>query len=988
MHSVISVVVDTANNIYIVDADNYCIRKVTAGTGIITTVVGNGTPGYSGDGGPATSAQLSPSGIAVDAVGNLYITDAGAEVIRKVTAATGIITTIAGNGSYGYSGDGGLATAAKLGDPQGIALDASGNIYFADSNNNVVREINASTGIITTIAGNGAATYAGDGGPATAASIHYPVGVAIDSASNIYIAEQYSDRIREVTASTGIISTIAGNGTLGYTGDGGAATSATLSMPSGVTFDTSGNMYIADNGNSVVRAVKASSGIILTVAGNGLIGYTGDNEPATTVALYFPSNVAVDGNGNLDIADTNNSMVRQVAAPIIWDPSAFDAGTVTLTVGGVSESATYNSTTNTTSSAIAAALESALNTDPNSQVTATLSGSTLTLTSKQPGASSDYSYSLASTYDSQDFAQGSFSANPSSGSLTGGTDPSTVATPVYSYSMLSPNLGYDLNGNLLGYTDSVMGTWTFGYDGLNRLASGTATPAYGQNSYYCWSYDSFGNRTNQSGSDQSIAGGGTSPCQPASSASITTDIASYNSANQILSTNASGTTVAPSYDPAGNIIGDGSHVYLYDPDGRICAVGTPAAPPLDATSMTQYLYDVEGHRVAKGTISVWSCDVSSNGFTLTNQYILGPSGEQMTELDGSGNPIHTNVYVNGSLLATYDNQGLHFHLTDWLGTRRAQTNFAGSLEATYMGMPFGEMPIGQSSGPTEQHFTGKERDSESGLDYFGARYYDSSMGRFMSPDATGPNPGNPQALNLYRYGFNNPLRYTDPDGFYEQDVHLDLTQALAYAAGYSSYESGVIARADQGVDESKATNPWNGYGFLGSGARRDFHFTTSERRAEMWNSFESTSDSLGEGYGGEALGAYLHAEQDSYSHAGFGPLFGHLFAFLLPGMQGNGHAPDKTYTDPGKADTMARDTYGALLQAGVKMGTEAGPVPLAGIMPFVQAFNRANTKEGKDTQLQNLKQYVQQYRKDHKDDPPSNRPSNNSGYCSAEYSHC
>ena len=274
--------------------------------------------------------------------------------------------------------------------------------------------------------------------------------------------------------------------------------------------------------------------------------------------------------------------------------------------------------------------------------------------------------------------------------------------------------------------------------------------------------------------------------------------------------------------------------------------------------------------------------------------------------------------------------------------------------------------------------TGKERDTESGNDYFGARYYSSAMGRWMSPDAAGPNPNNPQALNLYRYGFNNPLRFIDPDGLYEQDVHFDLTQALAYAAGYSGAQSMTIASADQGVDEDRDTNPWNGYGFLGSGARGDFHFTTSERRAEMWNSFESIAD-VGGGLGGEALGVYLHAEQDSYSHAGFGSLFGHLFA---------GHGPDKTYTDPGKADTMARDTYGALLEAGVKIGTGAGPVPLAQIMPFVQAFNRAKTKKDKDTQLQLLEKTVDQYRKDHKDDPPPNTPSNNPGYCSAEYSHC
>jgi len=269
---------------------------------------------------------------------------------------------------------------------------------------------------------------------------------------------------------------------------------------------------------------------------------------------------------------------------------------------------------------------------------------------------------------------------------------------------------------------------------------------------------------------------------------------------------------------------------------------------------------------------------------------------------------------------------------------------------------------------SRSRYTGKERDTESGNDYFGARYYSSAMGRWMSPDRAGPNPSNPQALNLYRYGFNNPLRYTDPDGFYEQDVHNDLTRLLSYAAGYSWSQATAIGEADQDVD-SPARSAWHSVS-----NRRKYHFTTEGRRDQLWILALSSGDIYD-------FGTYLHAEQDSYAHAGFGPLFGHFFA---------GHFPDKTYTNPGKADTMAKDTYSALLQAGVQIGTEAGPVPLAEIMPFVQAFNRAKTVEDKNKQLDLIKQTVDQYRQDHKDDKEQTPPSMkvNPGYCSAEFSHC
>jgi len=191
----------------------------------------------------------------MDTTGNVYIADLSDYRVRMVAASTGIITTVAGNGSGGYSGDGGAATSAKLNAPDGVAVDSSGNIYIADVNNDVVREVLASTGVISTVAGNGVLGYSGDGGAATSAKLQYPVGLAVDSSGNIYIADSWNFSIREVSASTGDISTVAGNGHNGYSGDGGAATSAMLSKATDVTLDNSGNLYIADIDNQAVRAI-------------------------------------------------------------------------------------------------------------------------------------------------------------------------------------------------------------------------------------------------------------------------------------------------------------------------------------------------------------------------------------------------------------------------------------------------------------------------------------------------------------------------------------------------------------------------------------------------------------------------------------------------------------------------------------------------------------------------------------------------------------
>ena len=320
---------------YIADDANNVVRMVTKSTGIISTVAGTGVAGYSGDNGPATRATLSnPVGVAVDVNARiLYIASAGKNVVRAVMIDTGIITTVAGYfGGSGYSGDGGQATSATLSQPVRVAVDIStGNLYIADSGNNVIRMVTKSTGIITTVAGVAAygPGYGGDGGPATSAQLYYPTGIAVDASNgNLYIADTANNVVRMVTKSTGIISTIAGNAAMGsgYTGDGGQATAATLSYPIGLAVDAvKGVIYIADARNNVIRMVTKSTGIITTVVGNGVSGYGGDGGQATSATLSFPYSVAIDtASGTMYIADAFNFVIRNVigSASVPSGPSA------------------------------------------------------------------------------------------------------------------------------------------------------------------------------------------------------------------------------------------------------------------------------------------------------------------------------------------------------------------------------------------------------------------------------------------------------------------------------------------------------------------------------------------------------------------------------------------------------------------------------------------------------------------------------------------
>ncbi|MGP8175821.1 MAG: RHS repeat-associated core domain-containing protein [Terracidiphilus sp.] len=321
-----------------------------------------------------------------------------------------------------------------------------------------------------------------------------------------------------------------------------------------------------------------------------------------------------------------------------------------------------------------------------------------------------------------------------------------------------------------------MGTWNFTYDAVDRLMSATAgagAPSPFAGLFGCWTYDSFGNRT----------------LEAFSTAAPTSCGQGANAQYTVTTPTANNRVSGFQYDAAGNVLYDNQNSYLYDAEGRLCAYAFPIAG--GGTGYYQFLYDAEGARVAKGSLTSWpsSCQAptAANGFALYSQYLLGLGGEPVTQLDGSGNANYSNVFVGGQALATYvftGAQGLHFNLTDPLGTKRAQVSATGAVELNCLSLPYGDglscstppnasgaTYAGSLTAPTEHHFTDKERDAESGNDYFGARYYSSAMGRFMSPDwsaKVAPVPyarlDNPQTLNLYAYLRNNPLAGIDADG--------------------------------------------------------------------------------------------------------------------------------------------------------------------------------------------------------------------------------
>lgn len=462
----------------------------------------------------------------------------------------------------------------------------------------------------------------------------------------------------------------------------------------------------------------------------------------TTRQLGANTNYSMSTNVTYDSTDfTQSSFTASPSgSTLTGGTSVSDTGTVTMTVdSSPSFSKTVSYGASDTASTVASNLASAFSNDPNSPVTVMANSSALTITAKQAGASTNYGVTFSTSYDTTDFSSPSF-GGPASTTLAGGNDASSGPGTIYSY-----NLTFAQNNNLSAIMDTVLGTWSYtnpdgslGYDYLNRLIAGSSSAGPCSGMSLSWTYDQYGNRTSQSA-------GGTTSCL------IAQPIATFSQNNNRID--------GFQYDAAGNLLNDNVHQYTYDAENRLSSVD----------GSESYVYDAGGRRVAK---------VQTNGGAVISSYVLGLEGEQVTEINASGQWVHSNVYSDGRLLATYDANGTHFHLSDALGTRRVQANVSGVTEGSYFNYPFGDGLVVQGGDATEHHFTGKERDTESGNDYFSARYYASSMGRFMSPD---PLPwihwqhgddqkkfdsyiANPQDFDMYAYVNNNPLSKTDPTG--------------------------------------------------------------------------------------------------------------------------------------------------------------------------------------------------------------------------------
>ena len=316
----VGLAVDSSGNLFVADSASSTVREVVASTGIIT----NASPG-SGTANPMSQTALGtpaavgprfsqPSALASDPHGNLYVTDKLSGTVRRMSSAAGSPAIIAGSsiGAPGYSGDNGQATSARFDLPSGMAFDATGNLYIADTANNRIREVAAATGVVTTIAGDGTAGYSGDGGPAAHAQLSGPAALATDSKGNLYIADTGNSAIRKLDIRTGDLSTVAGTGVLGFSGDSASAKAAQLNRPEGITLDPQGNLFISDTGNQRIREVAATTGIISTIAGSQTQGYSGDGGPSSRAELNAPYATAIDASGNLYIADSGNAVIRKV----------------------------------------------------------------------------------------------------------------------------------------------------------------------------------------------------------------------------------------------------------------------------------------------------------------------------------------------------------------------------------------------------------------------------------------------------------------------------------------------------------------------------------------------------------------------------------------------------------------------------------------------------------------------------------------------------
>ena len=357
-----AVVYDLQGNLYIAETGNHVIRKIDT-RGNITTIAGTGTQGFSGDNGPATAAQLdSPQGLALDTAGNLYIADTHNHRIRRLATSTQTITTIAGTDTPGFSGDNNPATTAQLNLPTALALDTTGDLYVADNANHRIRRIDATTQTIITVVGTGTQGFSGDNGPATSATIDSPTGLALDATNNLYLADTHNHRVRRIDASTHIITTIAGDGTL-----------STLALPKGLSTDANGNLYLADSANHRILRIDAGTGQITTIAGAGTQGFSGDGGPATAANLDSPRATALSPTNLVTIADTGNQRIRQIDTNSNLNPigglGLTKPNTLSLTAASIINYGTGTVTATLTSNTPATGAIAFLDTTPNSIIT-------------------------------------------------------------------------------------------------------------------------------------------------------------------------------------------------------------------------------------------------------------------------------------------------------------------------------------------------------------------------------------------------------------------------------------------------------------------------------------------------------------------------------------------------------------------------------------------------------------------------------------------
>jgi len=307
------IAIDARGNIFVAERRANRVRRIDASTGKVTTAAGTGDRGYSGDGGPASEARISiPELIAVDDAGNLYITDRGNARIRRVDASTGVISTFAGTGNVGYDGDHGLATEATLSYPFGVHADSAGDVYIADTENHVVRRVDGDTGVIATVAGSGVAGYAVDGGRALEAQLNRPHNFAFDLQGRLVIGDSQNQRIRRVDLETGIITTLYGSGEQGTSPDGIHASEAAFAYFGSLLIADDGDLLVAGWVDNRIRRIDAESGIISTIAGNGTPGYSGDGGPATEAQIHGPYGMALHPDGSLYIAEAENGVIRRV----------------------------------------------------------------------------------------------------------------------------------------------------------------------------------------------------------------------------------------------------------------------------------------------------------------------------------------------------------------------------------------------------------------------------------------------------------------------------------------------------------------------------------------------------------------------------------------------------------------------------------------------------------------------------------------------------